>query len=134
MTAAMSETAETKLIALVMRELMDAGLKGDALFEAIGRIEIGYTRVLRYVTGAGDSSKAIERMRRYRARKQEQMTVTAADVTRELMSSKLSASLGPRPHNPLGQKSGHIARRPDVTRTVMGDPEPGRSALDKRKG
>jgi hypothetical protein len=125
------------VLATAVRELIATGLTGDELVLAIARIEMAcfawFTRVTSEITKGDHKTKHADYMRQWRASKA--ASDSRLQLSPDLLAMKpIEASLAPRAHNPLGQKSGHIARRPDVTRTIMGDPEPGRSALDRRKG
>jgi hypothetical protein len=131
---AATEAEPAYVVSTALEVLLQAGVSGLALVQAIRRIEAtkerSLVRVICESTIARQKSEHANEMRSWRKKKRE----TTFQISSDSAALKpIAASLGPRPHNPLGQKSGHIARRPDVTRTIMGDPEPGRSALDRRK-
>jgi hypothetical protein len=131
------EPMPIQMFSTVREELASAGLSGEALARSITRIEAEFflilARTVRDVTLVTHKSKHADKMRQWRSSRKAKRDDEFKISTDLLALKPIDAALGHRPHNPLGQKSGHIARRHDVTRTIMGDPEPGRSALDRRK-
>jgi hypothetical protein len=123
-----------KLMASTLAELIAAGVTGEDLIAAVARLEVERDRVVaevaRHLTLEFDRTRSAEYSKQYRDRIKRDRQMTAEKFADSPIGSVAS---GPRPHNPLGQKSGHIARKVNVTGPVMGDPEPGRSALDRRK-
>jgi hypothetical protein len=126
------DDAQPKLLASALAELMAAGLTGDELIAAVARLEADRDRVVigvvRHVTLELERTKDADRAKKYRDRIKHDRHVTAQKFADSPIASVAS---GPRPHNPLGHKSKHL-RRTEVTASVMGDPEPGRSALSRR--